>query len=85
IAMAYYEGETLKHKLSGGPLPLDDAIDIAIQTGQGLIRAHEAGIMHRDIKPDNIVITDRNEVKLIDFGIAKLATQSGMTQTGSTL
>ena len=51
LAMAYYEGETLKEKIERGPLPLDEAVDIAVQVGQGLAKAHEAKITHRDIKP----------------------------------
>ena len=73
IAMAFYEGESLKEKMDGGPLSVDTALDIAIQTAQGLSRAHEAGITHRDIKPANIIITSRGETKIVDFGVAKLA------------
>ncbi|WP_300351208.1 protein kinase, partial [uncultured Alcanivorax sp.] len=51
LVMAYYEGETLKEKIQRGPLPLDEAVDIAIQIGQGLAEAHTAGVVHRDIKP----------------------------------
>ena len=58
IAMAYYEGESLKQKIEHGPLTLEEAIDIAIQIAQGLTRAHEEGIIHRDIKPANIMITE---------------------------
>ena len=63
IAMAYYEGEALKEKIERGPLPLDEAVNMAIQIGQGLFRAHEKGILHRDIKPANLMITHRSEVK----------------------
>jgi eukaryotic-like serine/threonine-protein kinase len=92
IVMGYYEGRTLKEKienggLSEGPLSgkIEDGIDIAIQIAEGLARAHEAGIVHRDIKPANIFITTRNEVKILDFGLAKLSGQTILTKTGSTL
>jgi serine/threonine protein kinase len=70
IAMAYYEGETLKKKVSSEQLAVNAIIDIAIQIAEGLVSAHEAGIVHRDIKPANIMITNRGEVKIIDFGLA---------------
>ncbi len=94
IAMACYEGETLKNKIKDKSLPgsgiktglqTEDAIDIAIQIAQGLARAHEEGIVHRDIKPANIFVTDRNEVKILDFGLAKLAGQAHLTKDSSTL
>ncbi|MFX0198056.1 MAG: protein kinase, partial [Candidatus Hodarchaeota archaeon] len=85
ICMAYYEGETLKKKIERGPLKLEEAIDIAIRVAQGLARAHEAGITHRDIKPANIMITERGEVKILDFGLAKLAGQVRLTKTGTTM
>jgi serine/threonine-protein kinase len=72
ICMAYYEGETLKDKIERDPLNLEEAIAIAIQVAQGLVRAHEAGIIHRDIKPANLMITTHAEVKIVDFGLAKL-------------
>ena len=85
IAMAYYAGETLKEKIRRGPLKLDETIDISIQVIKGLSIAHESGIIHRDIKPANIIITERGEVKLVDFGLAKLIGQSRMTKTGMTI
>jgi len=85
IAMAYYEGETLKKKVASNQLSVDSAIDIAIQTAQGLARAHEAGITHRDIKPANLMITKRDEVKIVDFGLAKLVGQTRLTRTGATM
>ena len=85
ICMAYYDGETLRKKVISAQLPVISAIDIAQQIANGLARAHEAGIVHRDIKPENIIITTHREVKIIDFGIAKLAGQSRLTKTGSTL
>jgi serine/threonine protein kinase len=85
IAMAYYEGESLKEKIENGPLDSAQAVNILTQILHGLERAHETGIVHRDIKPANIMITGRGEAKILDFGLAKLANQTALTQSGSTL
>ena len=85
IAMACYEGEILKEKIFKGPLKIQEAVDIAIQVAQGLDKAHQKGIVHRDIKPGNILITEDSVVKIIDFGLAKLAGQVKLTKTGTTL
>jgi len=84
IAMACYEGETLKGTIERGPLKLDEATDIAAQVAQGLAKAHGQGIVHRDIKPANIIVTKDGLVKIVDFGLAKLA-GTKLTKTGSTL
>ena len=84
IAMSCYEGESLKDKIERGPLPVDEAVDYAIQIAQGLSLAHEAGIIHRDIKPGNVMITGRGVVKIVDFGLAKMA-ESSLTKTVKTL
>ncbi len=85
IVMAYYEGETLKKKIEGGPLPIERALDIAIQVSQGLAKAHEHGIVHRDLKPHNVLVTTDGIAKIIDFGLAKLMGGTQLTRTGTTL
>ncbi len=85
IAMAYHEGETLKDRIAHGPLEVKEAMGIAIQIAQGLAVAHSKDIIHRDIKPANIIITEEGQVKIIDFGLAKLKGLTVLTKTGTTM
>ncbi len=85
IAMACYDGETLKKKIERGQLKIDNTIDLTIQVSRGLQKAHEKGIVHRDIKPANIIVTTEGVVKILDFGLAKLVGRTTITKTGSTM
>lgn len=85
IAMACYEGETLKKKLDSGILPLPEAMDITAQITAGLKKAHSVNMIHRDIKPANIIITEDGIVKILDFGLAKIAGMSGITDNDTTV
>jgi tetratricopeptide (TPR) repeat protein/tRNA A-37 threonylcarbamoyl transferase component Bud32/TolB-like protein len=86
IVMAYIEGESLKDRLeTDAQLDIEQAVDIATQVARGLTRAHKKGIVHRDIKPANIRITPENEVKIVDFGLARAAAQTTLTQEGMTV
>ena len=71
IVTELLEGQTLRQRLTAGPLPLREALDIAVQASRGLAAAHARGIVHRDIKPDNLFVTTAGCVKILDFGIAK--------------
>ena len=83
IASELIEGETLRHRLARGPMGLDEAIDVAMQVATALAAAHQAGIIHRDIKPENIMLRPDGYVKVLDFGIAKLAEQGSASDDGA--
>ena len=79
LALEHVEGESLAQRLVAGPLPMDEAIGIALQIASGMEAAHEQGVVHRDLKPGNVMLTSADEVKIVDFGLARgrLATASG--------
>jgi len=90
IAMELVEGESLKTKIveakeKGSRLPISQVLDYAYQIAQGLFKAHEKGIVHRDVKSDNIMVTNDGLIKIMDFGLAKLKGKAGMTRAGSTV
>ncbi len=85
ISMAYIEGQSLRKKVESGPLKLDEALRIAIQVAEGLDEAHKKGVIHRDIKSTNILVDQRGQPKIMDFGLAKVAGEALLTKEGTTM
>jgi dienelactone hydrolase/predicted Ser/Thr protein kinase len=85
IAMEYVEGETLRDRIKRGPLKPEEALDYAVQIAAGLGEAHGKGIIHRDIKSANIMVTKKGQAKVMDFGLAKLRGGSSLTKSQTTL
>src|SRR6266480_1538456 len=81
IVMGYYEGETLAQKLSRGVIPVHESLDLAIQIARGLSSAHARNIVHRDVKPSNIIITNEKVAKIVDFGLARVVATASATQS----
>jgi serine/threonine protein kinase/tetratricopeptide (TPR) repeat protein len=85
IAMAFYEGQSLQERIARGPLSPAETLEIGIQVAQGLTAAHEKGILHRDIKPGNIFLTESGGVKILDFGLAKVSGATKLTKSGTSM
>jgi eukaryotic-like serine/threonine-protein kinase len=90
IAMAYYDGETLKERLSRGRMTVAEVASVLLQIANGLSAAHRAGVVHRDLKPANILLVRDGQVKILDFGIAKFVsddrgTATRLTEAGATV
>ena len=85
IAMEYVRGETLGEKIAPGPLGIDEVLKIAIQSAEGLLEAHKEGIIHRDIKSANIMVNKKDQVKIMDFGLARLKGHTRVTKPSTTV
>ncbi len=84
LVMEYIEGKTLREMLASGPMNIRQALDISVQVVDALVLAGEKGIIHRDIKPENIMATERGQVKILDFGLAKMVEKAGLAPAADT-
>ncbi len=85
ISMAYIEGQSLRKRIDSGPLELDEALKTAMQVAEGLQEAHKKGVVHRDIKSANIMVTETGQAKIMDFGLARVSGTTLLTKEGSTM
>ena len=85
ISMAYIEGQSLRKKVESGPMKLGEALRIAMQAAEGLQEAHKKGVVHRDIKSANIMVTERGQAKIMDFGLARMTGTTLLTQEGAAM
>ena len=83
IATEYVEGETLRQRMANAKMSLSEALEVSIQAASALVAAHQAGIVHRDVKPENVMLRPDGYVKVLDFGLAKLTEQPAASDTGA--
>src|SRR6187399_2426297 len=85
LVMELVPGRTLRQLLDEGPIPLPKALDVAMQIAEGVGAAHRAGVVHRDLTPGNVMVTERGRIKVLDFGLAKLVGGESLADQPTTL